>query len=156
MKSDAISPHQPFFLTRRSLLKVGMSAFGLMAMSSVGVAALCPSVSTPRQTRGPYFPYDDAVAFPIREDAKHALPLIEANDNDLTRVKGKSGAAQGQVVYFQGQLLRQSSQENAQSDICVPLAGATVLLWQANFSGRYNHRLDEAIHAKFPHPRPGT
>ena len=142
------------FISRRSLLKIGASTVGLMATTSMGLAALCPSVSTPRQTRGPYFPYDDDVSFPIREHTgQHSL--IEANDNDLTVIKGKPGKAQGQVVYFRGQLLVKRTEGKSQADVCHPLPGATVLLWQANFSGRYNHKLDDTVQPRFPHPKTG-
>ena len=141
-----------FNITRRSLLKVGVSAFGLLATSGIGLAAICPSVATPRQTRGPFFPYDHVVSFPIREESGNAGSLIEANDHDLTRIKGKTGIATGQIIYFHGQLWH-DSQENSQ--ICQPLAGATVLLWQANFSGRYNHREDDSAQSRFPHPQTG-
>ena len=31
----------------------------------------------------------------------------------------------------------------------------TVLLWQANFSGRYNHKQDDTVHPEFAHPQTG-
>lgn len=139
-------------ITRRRLLQVGVGALGLLATSSISPAALCPSTTTPRQTRGPFFPYDDVVSFPIREGEDQSLPLILSNDNDLTFVKGQSGKAQGQIVYFRGQVLDSGT---ADSKVCQPLAGATVLMWQANFSGRYNHKGDDSAPQQFPHPTTG-
>ncbi len=144
--------NQPNAMTRRRLLQVGAGTLGLLATSGISLAALCPSTNTPRQTRGPFFPYDDVVSFPIREGEDANLPLILSNDNDLTFVKGKSGTALGQTIYFRGQVLGSPS---ADSKVCQPLAGATVLLWQANFSGRYNHKGDDSASLEFPHPTTG-
>ena len=102
-------PRQPNSITRRRLLQVGAGTLGLLATSGIALAALCPSTATPRQTRGPFFPFDHVVSFPIREGEDTSLPLILANDNDLTWVKGKSGKAQGQIIYFRGQVLGTSS-----------------------------------------------
>ncbi len=143
---------QPKSITRRRFLQVGTGALGLLATSGVGLAALCPPTTTPRQTRGPFFPYDQVVSFPIREDGQSSLPLILANDNDLTFVKGKSGKAQGQIIYFRGQVLEPAS---SGSKLCRPIHKATVLLWQANFSGRYNHQGDDSPPHQFSHPKTG-
>lgn len=139
-------------ITRRRLLQIGTGALGLLATSSIGLAALCPSRTTPPQTRGPFFPYDQVVNFPIREEKDQSLPLILANDNDLTFIKGRSGKAQGQIIYFRGHVLGNSPQG---PEVCLPIAGATVLLWQANFSGRYNHKGDNSGPQHFPHPQTG-
>ncbi len=150
--SDSLKPKLPSGLTRRRFLQVGAGTFGFLAISEIGLAGLCPSTNTPRQTRGPFFPYDDVVSFPIREGKDTSLPLILSNDNDLTFVKGKSGTAQGQIIYFQGHVL---GRERVDTTLCQPIAGATVLLWQANFSGRYNHKGDDAAPQQFPHPTTG-
>ena len=126
---------------------------GLMMAPAMGLAASCPPAATPRQTRGPFFPFDHVVAHPIREESQSTGPLVLANDHDLTRIKGQSGRAQGQIIYFQGQLLRRTSGENGGAALCQPVAGATVVLWQANFSGRYNHRGDDSSNVTFPHPK---
>lgn len=144
--------NQPNTMTRRRLLQVGAGTLGLLATSGISLAALCPSTTTPRQTRGPFFPYDDVVSFPIREGEDTSLPLILSSDNDLTFVKGNSGTAQGQIVYFRGQVLGSPS---ADSKVCQPLPGATVLMWQANSSGRYNHKGDDSAPHEFPHPKTG-
>ena len=91
--------------TRRSLLQIGLATIGL-AMTSTGLAQLCEQLATPRQTRGPFFPYDDVVSFPIREIDDPNLPYIEASDSDLTIVKGRNGVAKGQIIQFHGQILK--------------------------------------------------
>ena len=143
----------PLF-TRRSLLQVGLSTMGML-MTSTGLAGLCQQLTTPRQTRGPYFPYDDAVSFAIRERQDSAIALIEANDADLTFVKGKAGKAQGQVITFHGQVLSRRQHGKGGSSTCEPWKNVTVLLWQANYSGRYNHKRDDTVQPEFPHPQTG-
>ena len=72
---------------------------------------------TPEQMQGPFYP----VAKPDDRDA------------DLTRVKGKPGRAQGQVVYVTGRILDLDGS---------PVSGARVEIWQANAFGRYTHPSD--------------
>jgi len=146
-------PRHPTGLTRRQLLQAGAGTLGLLATSGISLAALCPSSFTPRQTRGPFFPYDRVVSFPIREDEDHSLPLILSNDNDLTFVKGHTGQAKGVTIYFRGQVLEKTGPD---SSVCRPIPEATVLMWQANFSGRYNHQDDDNGPRQFPHPRTGN
>lgn len=144
--------HQQLMISRRRLLQVGAGTLGLLATSGISLAALCPSTTTPRQTRGPFFPYDNVVSFPIREGEDSSLPLVLSNDNDLTFIKGRSGTAQGPIIYFRGQILGRNGSD---STICLPVAGATVLMWQANFSGRYNHKGDDSAPHQFPLPTTG-
>jgi len=153
--SENASLSNTFLLTRRTLLTLGLGAAGVLLTSGVGLAARCPSVTTPRQTRGPYFPYDHVVSHSIRESQDEGISLLEANDHDLTRIKGKEGTAKGQIIYFQGQLLQRSSQGQKQVPVCQPVVGALVFLWQANFSGRYNHQRDAMAQARFRHPTTG-
>ena len=150
--SDASQFHNN--LTRRSLLQVGLGAFGLM-VTSTSFAELCQELATPRQTRGPFFPYDDIVSFPIRERKDENLPLIEANNHDLTIVNGQNGVARGQIVHFHGQLLAMRKGGSENTTVCEPWKDVTVLLWQANFSGKYNHKMDDSAPAEFPHPDTG-
>jgi len=149
--SPALFPG-PKGITRRTLLQVGAGTLGFLVTSGLGIAAVCPPTATPRQTRGPFFPYDQVVSFPIREEGEPTLPLILANDNDLTYVQGHPGKAQGQIIYFRGQVLKSHPSGSA---VCQPLVGATVLLWQANYSGRYNHTGDDSGPHDFPHPVTG-
>ncbi|MGB0910020.1 MAG: hypothetical protein ACPGYT_06630 [Nitrospirales bacterium] len=154
LKQAPILPQAPL-ISRRSLLKMGIGTVALLAMPDVSAATRCSSIITPRQTRGPYFPYDHVVSRPIRENPQKGLSLIEANDHDLTQIKGKAGKARGPIVYVQGQLLRHFSSNDATQENCQPLAGAVIFLWQANFSGRYNHYLDDKALSRFHHPKTG-
>lgn len=58
-------------------------------------------------------------------------PLDE--DMDLTRVQGKPGRAQGQILHLAGRVTNRRGQ---------PVAGARIELWQANTHGRYSHASD--------------
>lgn len=69
---------------------------------------------TPAMTEGPFYPVK--------------VPLDQ--DNDLTRVAGQSGVAQGELFDFTGRVL------NAEGK---PVAGATVEIWQCNALGAYHH-----------------
>ena len=150
----AIEGQPSNLFTRRSLLQVGLSTMGML-MTSTGLAGLCQQLTTPRQTRGPYFPYDDAVSFAIRERQDSALALIDANDADLTFVKGKAEKAQGHVMTFHGQVMARRQHGKGGSSTCEPWKNVTVLLWQANHSGRYNHKRDDTVQPEFPHPQTG-
>ena len=99
-----------------------MAATGLLAFTSPMTRALAASCGlTPAQTPGPFYP---------GESLFHA-------DNDLTQVPGQ-GRAQGQIVYVKGRVVDQN---------CKPIANATVEIWQACASGKYNS-------AKDPNPAP--
>jgi len=77
-------------------------------------AALEP---TPPQTRGPFYPQE--------------LPLDA--DNDLVRVRGRSGAARGTVTHLFGRVRDPNGQ---------PVEGARVEIWQCDANGRYHHPWD--------------
>lgn len=79
--------------------------------SAVYAGALEP---TPRQTAGPFYPRSK----PLDQDA------------DLTQVRGRAGRATGQVIHVIGRVLTPAG---------LPLAGATIEIWQANARGRYAH-----------------
>ena len=70
--------------------------------------------ATPSQPAGPFYPVE--------------LPLDD--DNDLTRVKGMRGVAEGQVTDLSGQLLDVNGN---------PLAGLRIEIWQCDANGRYRH-----------------
>jgi protocatechuate 3,4-dioxygenase beta subunit len=72
-------------------------------------------VQTPPQTEGPFYPQTSQVD----EDA------------DLTYVTGQTGTALGEVILIRGQV--------TSGKTCEPVAGALVEIWQACYSGRYNH-----------------
>jgi protocatechuate 3,4-dioxygenase, beta subunit len=112
-------------VSRRELLRLGVAA---------GVAAVWrprgllwgwdadPLPITPNVTIGPFYP----------------LLKPMDRDMDLTRIKGKRGSAQGQVIHVSGWV------RNRQGE---PVVNAQVELWQANTFGRYDHPSD-------PNPAP--
>ena len=94
---------------RRKLLTVmaGVAALGAAAP----VAALLP---TPRQSAGPFYPLD--------------LPLDD--DNDLTRIAGKTGQAGGIITDLQGRIVDINGN---------PLKDMRIEIWQCDINGRYRH-----------------
>ncbi|MFT5174984.1 MAG: protocatechuate 3,4-dioxygenase beta subunit [Gammaproteobacteria bacterium] len=61
-------------------------------------------------------------------------PLSEpSKGGDLTQVAGRSGRAQGQLLYLSGRVLNRNAQ---------PVRGAKMEIWQANSVGRYTHPND--------------
>ena len=111
--------------TRRELLRLGVAAGVAAVWAPRGVlwgwsqAPLAPTTPT---TPGPFYPI-------IR-------PMDR--DSDLTRLKGHTKRAQGQVIDLVGRVL------NARGE---PVVGARIELWQANALGRYDHPSD-------PNPAP--
>jgi protocatechuate 3,4-dioxygenase beta subunit len=101
---------------RRSFLKLGATAAGLV-LSPKAIAAGAQCILTPAQTPGPFYPGESSFNF----------------ENDLTVVPGKKTRALGQVIYIKGTVTDQH---------CQPVAGATVEIWQACATGRYNNKLD--------------
>ena len=94
-------------MTRRGLIAC---AAGVM----VARAARAGLIVTPPQTAGPFYP-----------------KIIPGDsDTDLTRLKGASGDALGEVIEIQGRIL--SVKGHALKD-------AIVELWQADSRGRYAH-----------------
>ena len=62
-------------------------------------------------------------------------PLGEpSKGGDLTRVAGRSGRAQGQIIYLGGRVLDRAGN---------PVRGAKLEIWQANTFGRYSHPNDD-------------
>lgn len=106
---------------RRRFLKLGTGTAGALALSvisspvSKALAASCGP--TPPQTPGPFYP---------GKTQFHP-------DHDLTHIPGHSSRARGRVVYIRGKVLDAR---------CLPIAGATVEIWQACASGRYNNPKD--------------
>ena len=62
-------------------------------------------------------------------------PLGEpSRGGDLTRVEGRPGQAEGQVIYLGGRVLNRDGE---------PVKGAKLEIWQANTHGRYTHPNDD-------------
>ena len=57
-----------------------------------------------------------------------------AKGGDLTRVAGRSGMAQGQVIHLGWRVLNRDGE---------PVHGANLEIWQANSHGRYTHPNDQ-------------
>ena len=72
---------------------------------------------TPRESSGPFYP--------------STYPLDQ--DNDLTYVKDKSKKAKGEIIHITGIV---------KNEQCEPVSNATIEIWQACATGRYNHPRD--------------
>ncbi|MEJ2575993.1 MAG: protocatechuate 3,4-dioxygenase [Gammaproteobacteria bacterium] len=96
-----------FDLRRRMLLAGGA---GLLALP----LGATPRQPTPSQTAGPFYP--------------RTPPLDQ--DNDLTRIAGREGVAEGRISDLSGQVLDSNGR---------PLSGLRVEIWQCDAHGRYRH-----------------
>ena len=102
-------------LSRRALLQMAVPLGGLAILNPMITLAQQPAQNlTPEQIMGPFYPV-------IR-------PLDR--DSDLTRIVGKRGHAQGQVIHLTGRVLNSRGE---------PVRGARLEIWQANAKGRYDH-----------------
>ena len=103
-------------LSRREILK--MSAIsGLASVVSTRFAMAGTALPrTPEQILGPFYPLK-----PLDQNA------------DLTRVSGRPGRAEGQVLTIMGRVLNLKGE---------PVRNAKVEIWQANAHGRYTHPSD--------------
>ena len=109
-------------LDRREILKISAVLAGSGTVVSTKVAAAETTLQrTPGQILGPFYPLKEL-----------------SQDSDLTRIPGRSGRAQGQVINVIGRVLNLSGE---------PVRNATVEVWQANSYGRYTHPSD-------PNPAP--
>ncbi|KPJ95284.1 MAG: hypothetical protein AMJ53_03110 [Gammaproteobacteria bacterium SG8_11] len=109
--------HTPLKISRRSLLKIGLTAGIVSSVINATAHAAPPALWTPRQAEGPFYP--------VHEQAD--------KDVDLTRIEGRSQFAQGEVIHVQGRVLDTQGK---------PLPNAFVEIWQANTWGRYRHKRD--------------
>jgi len=107
-------------MSRRDLLKVASGTAMTIPLSLREALAQTSLTRTPAEILGPFYPAGKKPSVGI----------------DLTL--GKSGRAQGKVVYLLGRVLNEKG---------VPVAGAKVEIWQANMHGRYTHLSD-------PNPAP--
>ena len=109
-------------LDRREILKISAVLAGSGTVVSTKLAAAETTLQrTPGQILGPFYPLKEL-----------------SQDSDLTRIPGRSGRAQGQVINVMGRVLNLSGE---------PVRNATVEVWQANSYGRYTHPSD-------PNPAP--
>ncbi len=85
-----------------------------------GLAVTAPTLAagrllaTPAQSAGPFYPPE--------------LPLDD--DNDLTRIKGRSTVARGRLTDLSGQVLDLNGR---------PVRDARIEIWQCDVNGRYRH-----------------
>jgi len=100
-------------LSRREILKMSAITGVASAVSTKFAIAQTALRRTPEQIRGPFYPLK-----PIEQNA------------DLTRVSGRPGRAEGQVLNVMGRVLNLKGQ---------PVRDAKVEIWQANAHGRYTH-----------------
>ena len=96
---------------RRVLLA---AATWLLASGARAATRLEP---TPAQSAGPFYPTEP--------------PLDD--DQDLTRVRGASGLAQGRITDLSGRLLDRNGR---------PISATRIEIWQCDATGRYHHPLD--------------
>ena len=105
---------------RRGILRLSAAAGAAGALSMPTGVALAQAMlpRTPEQIMGPFYPL-------LRSEA--------GPGGDLTRLPGRPGRAQGQVVTVMGRVLNRAGE---------PVRGARVEVWQANAAGRYTHPND--------------
>src|SRR6202049_323257 len=104
-------------LGRREILMMSAVLAGAgVAFSPKLAAAEATLQRTPDQILGPFYPLSE-------------LPQI----SDLTKVSGRSGRAEGQVLNVMGGVLTLAGE---------PVRNAKVEVWQANTYGRYTHPSD--------------
>ena len=96
---------------RRWLEGAAAAGLSLAAGPALGLA------KTPRQTTGPFYPYD------------HSLE----SDADLVRVGGRDTLAKGVITHLSGVV---------KDDRGRPVPGAQVEIWQCDANGRYHHPRD--------------
>jgi len=110
-------------LGRRELLMMSavIAGLGTVTATKAAGAAERELQRTPGQILGPFYPLKE-------------LPQTA----DLTRVPGRPGRAEGEVLNVMGQVLNLAGE---------PVRNAKVEVWQANAHGRYTHPSD-------PNPAP--
>ena len=140
LPSDIISRRR---ILLRSIGLIGWVIGGLCTHRSFAAFLTKP---TPMQTLGPFFPDDGDEVDAIRENQDLNFPISQANDQDLTFVKGRKGQAKGQIIHLSGRVLSAKTGQ--------PIPNAVLIMWSASASGRYNHKGDDGIDS-FPHPKTG-
>ena len=100
-------------IQRRKFLKTTL----LGSVASLFASSLQAKVITPSEMEGPFYP----------------ITPQKDQDADLTKVEGKTGLAQGEIIEVFGQVLDQELK---------PVEDVSIDLWQANSFGRYHHPHD--------------
>lgn len=111
--------------SRRGVLKMAL-ALGAVSLTAPLRSALAQDapgfnplgpMPTPDQILGPFYPVQKPTD----------------GGTDLTQLKGRSGHAQGQVIYVMGRVLSVRGE---------PAPGVRLEIWQANAAGKYTHPHD--------------
>ncbi len=107
------------FNPRRRIFLKSSLALGTLITSEWLLPSLALSSCdlTPKESSGPFYP----PTYPLDQD------------NDLTYVKDKSQKAKGKIIHVSGVV---------RDDQCEPVSKATIEIWQACATGRYNHPRD--------------
>lgn len=100
-------------MKRRAMIK--KTVLGTVATLAAGNTLA--QMSTPTEMEGPFYP----------------ITPQKDQDLDLTRVKGKTGVAKGEIIEVYGQVFDQNMN---------PIEDVTIDLWQANSHGKYHHPHD--------------
>jgi protocatechuate 3,4-dioxygenase beta subunit len=103
-------------LSRREILKMSAITGVASVVSTRFALAKAALARTPEQILGPFYPLK-----PLDQNA------------DLTKVPGRPGRAEGQVLTVMGRVLNLKGE---------PIRNAKVEIWQANARGRYTHPSD--------------
>src|SRR5712675_3509890 len=103
-------------LSRREILKMSAITGVASVVSTRFAMARTVVPRTPEQILGPFYPLK-----PLDQNA------------DLTRVSGRPGRAEGQVLIVTGRVLNLNGE---------PVRNAKIEIWQANAHGRYTHPSD--------------
>jgi protocatechuate 3,4-dioxygenase, beta subunit len=112
-------------MTRRQLLEIGVTRFGLLAVAAPWVLAFDSKrlwagdfaqalVTTPSQTEGPFYPT--------------TIPID--SDNDLVQIDDAITPAVGEITHLSGRVLDAGGS---------PVRNATVEIWQVDNTGAYLH-----------------
>ena len=112
-----MATHSIHDLGRREILMMSAALAGSGALLSSKLAAAEAALPrTPGQILGPFYPLGE-------------LPQT----SDLTKIAGRPGRAEGQVLNVMGRVLNLAGE---------PVRNARVEVWQANAHGRYSHPSD--------------
>lgn len=104
-------------MKRRELISNTLKTLGAATIASMSMTTIKANEScqlTAEQPEGPFYPINNQ----------------SDKDNDLTKINGNDKVALGEVIILKGIV---------QNELCKPVAGALVEIWQACETGKYNH-----------------